>query len=908
MNPRNQPTISAAARRGQANSGVSPFRRSPLAAALVAGLALLAGGNAVAQQAAAPNAAEANALEAVTVRGRPKIEKLKEVPVSVAVVSGAELDRELAADLGSITKRASSVSYNQSNTRGGSLSIRGLGKRGFTETQDPSVLLTVDGVSYGLTQLGNFDFYDVDSVEVYRGPQGTRGGKGATAGELVVNSKQPSFAPTADYQLTYGQRDTVIAKAALGGTIIEDLLAWRSSFSVNKGRGYYSNTSNDRGSYSLYNKDRISGRAQFLLTPSSDFKALFSIDIEPHTTQLQNGLSNYVDTPLRYADGTLVDKTGTSVRSLLNGFTDANGVSHSARSWFANRGLTYANYLNQPVRSGSVSFDRTEGQYVSNKGGSLKLDWDTGSHTVTSITGFRNYTFDARNDEGTVFDVAKFGGGGVYYNQLSQEVKIANQPGGFVDYVAGLYALTTRDTVESHAGFGNDAGAWYANITQYERLDTNAGTNRGAGLALLRDSLDDLYTISRNNIRTRSTAIYGNATWHLTDDLGLNTGLRIGQEKRHSETWAWVANNGVGSALNPASTQYGLKLANGGALGGFALDSSNNLTAANSAAQTAVADSVAQRYYGVSTYSSLTAAQKAQVAAAKAIRLARINGLYSGVAGDYKDRVLPTAVVSPTYKFNENFTGYVSWQYGEKSGSVLQVNNHDTTVKPERTNDFELGFKSVLLDRTLTLNANLFLMNIRDYQQTVVAVDEFQTAQQGSTQYVSVQGNAEKVQSKGIEIDGVYSGLRNTQLRVSASYNDAKYKRFTNAGKPSELNYLSAVFVDQSGKALAGAPKLLVNVGGEYRQPIYGDKVAHVSVNTAFTTRYNNDESLSDFTWVGAHSTTDLSFGVGTARKGFDASIVVRNLFDDRSHEKGWSSYEPNPYPRWVGLVLSGSL
>ncbi|WP_028311473.1 TonB-dependent receptor [Derxia gummosa] len=882
----------------------APLRHLPIAAALLAVFAQPHAG--WAQQAPEPGADE-QSLGTVTVRQRPKLEKLKDTPASVAVVSGAELDRELAQDLGAITKRAASVSFNQNNTRGASLSIRGLGKRGFSEQQDPSVLLTVDGVSYALTQLGNFDFYDIDSVEVYRGPTGTRGGKGGVAGEVIVNSKAPSFAPTADYQLTYGQRDTVIAKAAFGGPIVEDLLAWRSSFIVNKGRGYYSNSSNDRGTLSLYNKDRISGRTQFLLTPTSDFKALATIEIEPKTTQLQNGLANYVDTPLRYADGSLVDRNGTSVRSLLNGYTDSSGVFHQPRGWFANRGLTYGDYLNQPVRSGSVSFDRSEGQYVSTKAGSLKLDWDRDDYVLTSITGFRNYTFDARNDEGTTFDVAKFGGGGVYYNQLSQEFKVANKPGGFVDWVAGAYLLTTRNTVESHQGYGNDAGAWYANITQYERLDTNAGTNRGAGLALLRDSLDDLYTVSRNNLRTRSTALYGNTTWHFTDDFSLVTGLRFGQERRNSSTWAWVDKNGVGSALNPASTQYGLLNKDGSGLGGFAADASGTLAAGNTASQLAVADQVAQRYYGVN-YADLTAPQRLQIATARAIRLARINSLFSGVSGSLKDHALPTAIISPTYRFDENLTGYVSWQYGEKAGSVLQVNDHNKTVKPERTNDFEIGFKSSLLDRTLTLNANLFLMNIRDYQQSVVEVDAYQTALQGSTQYVSVQGNAQKVQSKGLEVDGVYTGLRNVQLRFSASYNDAQYKRFTGAGKPSELTYLPASFLDQSGKTLAGAPKYLVNLGAEYRLPVLGNKVFHASVNNAYTTRYNTDELLSEYSWVAAHSTTDFSVGLGTARKGFDASIVVRNAFDDRSHEKGWTSYEPNPYPRWVGLVFTGAL
>ena len=232
---------------------------------------------------------EPQALGAVTVRGRKRapLELLKDVPLSQSVVSGADLDRELAQDLYSITKRGASISFNQNNTRGASLSIRGLGKRSFTETQDPSVLVISDGVSYGLTQLANFDFYDIDSVNVTRGPQGTLGGKGASTGIVTVSSVRPSFTPSADYQLTYGQRNAVIAQSNFGGAVIDDLLAWRGSFIVDNQRGFYDQAYDTN--YSFYNKNRLSGRTQFLLTPSPDFTALLSVDVQPKAPQLENG-------------------------------------------------------------------------------------------------------------------------------------------------------------------------------------------------------------------------------------------------------------------------------------------------------------------------------------------------------------------------------------------------------------------------------------------------------------------------------------------------------------------------------------------------------------------------------------------------------------------------------------------
>jgi iron complex outermembrane recepter protein len=207
-------------------------------------------------------------IEGVVVVGDREVnrrEELKDTPLSVSVVTGEELDRELSLDLNSMTRRSASIQFNQNNTRGASLSIRGLGRRSFTETQDPSVGLTVDGVSYGLTQLGNFDFFDIDTVEVRRGPQGTLGGKEASAGSVNIVTRRPSFERSADFSLTAGQRDSLLAKATFGGTLLEDLVAWRGSFIADRGRGFYQSAYDPN--YSFYNKNRFGGRVQLLVTP-----------------------------------------------------------------------------------------------------------------------------------------------------------------------------------------------------------------------------------------------------------------------------------------------------------------------------------------------------------------------------------------------------------------------------------------------------------------------------------------------------------------------------------------------------------------------------------------------------------------------------------------------------------------
>ncbi|MDR3353146.1 MAG: Plug domain-containing protein [Zoogloeaceae bacterium] len=114
----------------------------------------------------------------MVVRSRNRLERLQDVPLSVSTVSGAELERLQAKDLSAITKRAANVNWNPGNPRQYSLSIRGIGKQGQTDAQDPSVGIIVDGINYAYNpMISSVDFTDIDAVEVTRGPQGTLHGR-----------------------------------------------------------------------------------------------------------------------------------------------------------------------------------------------------------------------------------------------------------------------------------------------------------------------------------------------------------------------------------------------------------------------------------------------------------------------------------------------------------------------------------------------------------------------------------------------------------------------------------------------------------------------------------------------------------------------------------------------------------
>ncbi len=853
-------------------------------------------------------------LSKITVHTRNRLEPLQDVPVSISVVTGAELDRLDAFDVTDIVKRLGDLQWNFGNQRTSSLALRGFGKQGQTEAQDPSVGVVVDGINYAYNALiSSYDFTDVDTIELARGPQGTLQGKNATLGILNIATRRPSFTPDAEYSVTVGQLGTVIGRAAGGGPLIDDLLAWRATLSVERGKGDVNNLNNPDDTYQ--DKDRVTGRLQFLLTPTENFNARLSYNLTPIGAETTNGRTINTPTPTLWSNGTPNNlNTDASVRL--------------ARPWFTqNTSYSYLNTYLYGAGLNAVDYNQQHPLYTGSDGASAELNWTLGNQTLTSISGYEEYHFNAINDDGTPFDIYQNAGGFLnHYKQLSQELRLSSQTGGFVDYQGGLFFFKAINEAEYRRAWGSDAGAWFATPTQYKILDTPVNTDGSVsgGRYLLENSLNNL-AVDYNNpaglqyIRNKSYAAFAQADWHLTHALTVTTGARATREDRETTSDSLITNNGAGAALNPVSSPG----SNGVQLGGFASNASGALIpGANSAAQLSLADQVAKLYFGVpstsvpgAAYGQLTAAQQAQVGAAKSIRLTQLGVIYGPTNAQPFKQTQPAFVVSPSYKFSDTETGYVSWQYGEKAGIAQVVNGISDIVQPEKNTSYELGLKSSLLHRTLILDADVYLTNIKNYQQSVRITDQYTTAlniQQGiipNQAYTTTTGNVPKVRSKGIEVDAIYNGIRNLTLRFSGSYIDAYYVSFPNSAEPLETAYATAPpYRDVSGQPLAGASRVYANLGIDYRLPISSNYALRWSSNTAFNSRFNSDISLSAYAWVPASAITDVSIGISKLDNKFDIGVIAKNAFNDGTIlGRTWNSYTP-PFQRWIGLIASGRL
>ena len=888
----------------------------------------------------AEDAATAGEIETIYVSSRVALATKQDVPASISVISGDDL-RALGADsLRDITRRAANISRNNSsNARSQGLVIRGIGRRGSTEAQDPTVGITVDGIPYLYPGLSAWDWVDIDNVEVARGPQGTTGGSYASFGNLTLNTKRPTFDPTTEWSLRLGQRDTVFGTAAIGGPVIDDVLAWRGTFYVNKLLGYYKNDYWN-GNQTYTDRLKISGKTQFLFKPTDHYTVHLSVDLQPKTFQNDNGLNFFHDTPATYTDGAAVTAL------------DAKG--RLSRRWFGQlENYSYDNnYIN--YNSGTQNNDNQLPLITGTRGVGLTQNWVFGTDSLlTSISGWRDLDFEARNDEGTPFDISTQGGGGVRFQQFTQELRLNTRFGDLAELTTGAFYAHHTYEVDSKTGWGDDAGAWFANNAQYKVLDTDGD---GASRYLLQQSLTGLRRISTAYIDNDSKAVFGNVKWNITNQFKLETGLRVTAEDRKNKTFQLIGDNGYGGVLNASISGNGVPLGgfdsyfnsqskyladgvtlrdgvwvrdgfvlsqktideNGTAGAVYVLPQTYALTTdTNSGARletaSLAANAAAKKYFGVETWAGLSDKQKSQLFNAQSIRKAQLGQIFNMLQAEVYKKTQYTYVISPSYKFNDQVTSYFSFQHGEKPGISQVIGGNSLLVDGESGNHFELGTKTSLFDNHLLFNADVFFSRLKNYQQTSKVFDEYTTNlnNDGNQAYLDAAANVPKIEIHGLEIDGSYNGIPYTTITLAAAYNIARYKEFPSAPQTSETNPNAAgysPYQDLSGRILPGAAKYTGNLGVDFRYPVSSRYEVFANANVNYTSRYNSDITLSAYSWIDDYTVLDAGLGFGRRDQGFSVTLLGRNIADAEGKAYNWQNGILDTTPRWYGVIFAGRL
>lgn len=462
------------------------------------------------------------ALEEIVVTAQKRAQSLQDVAVTVSAVSDTMLSNSGIASVGELQAVVPNLSIVSSNSLAQtSISIRGAGTGGSDPTLEPSVGIFVDGVFMPRSVFGISDLVDIEQVEVLAGPQGTLYGKNTNAGVISISTQKPSDTFEASLKQSLGSYNLTDTKASVSGPITENL-AYRVSTRQRKRDG------TEEGEYNneQYNQiDRQSYRGMLEWTPSENLlirpTAYYSIE----DSNIGSG-------------ETFLDPNGTFsglVSSLNGGLLENSSASDHKKT------LTH----------GSKS--RLEVQ-----GASLLIDYDFDQFSITSISSYqewRNKTFsDGDETSINLEDINDR----VEEDSISQELRFTSTAGGDIEWVAGLFYFKShlnRGDADNPFASVNDAltpfAAAYGGAVS-GALNCAPPASPAAAQACQGAALYSAFTPGggfrlESNHNTESLAIYGQASYNLSDNTKLNLGLRLGREEKEFDYVTSVISSGAPS-------------------------------------------------------------------------------------------------------------------------------------------------------------------------------------------------------------------------------------------------------------------------------------------------------------------------------------------------------------------------
>jgi len=345
------------------------------------------------QQTGRTSIADATNVIVVTGTKTQNAENVQDVPLAVTAFNAESLDALKVRDVQGLTYSAPNVSLDQIGTSRGTanFSIRGLGINSSIPSIDPTVGVFVDGVYLGFSGGVVFDLFDLESVEILRGPQGILFGRNTTGGAVLINTGNPTdyltgkFRAAVDGPLVDGGRGgaNYTVSGVISGPIVEDTLLFKLGAYYNKNEGYFTN----------------------LFDGSNHGKA--------ETKILRGALEG------RFGDLTLTGK--------LDYFTsDGDGPSGQ------NRGVFERDTFD-------LSIDE-RGNYDNEIWtGSLTAEVDIGPGTLTNIFGYRDYSATTLGDIDSLPIFGFHSSTETEQDQISNEIRYAISTDNFDLTIGGFY-------------------------------------------------------------------------------------------------------------------------------------------------------------------------------------------------------------------------------------------------------------------------------------------------------------------------------------------------------------------------------------------------------------------------------------------------------------------------------------
>jgi iron complex outermembrane receptor protein len=389
-------------------------------------------------------------VDEVLVTATRRETKLGDTPISMSVITSDQIEHQRIVNFSDVELAIPNLVFTQVTRQETYFSIRGTGVDNDTPGSDAGVSVFIDGVPRTGVHDTNPDLFDLQGIEVLRGPQGTLFGRNTTGGAVIIHTVAASFERSVKSQLTYGSDNLVELNGLATGPVIADTLAGKISFLLHSRDGNVDNIVQNRENG---REKSGSARGQLLWTPLEDLRVVFAGDYLRDRSESRLGLLETTFVPSIFP-------------TLQYGPDVTNGA------------LT-------PHASSTIV------------GLSTTVDWSTQLGTLTSITGYRSVTngitYAPLGDPSTELLADQQ----VKDRQYTEEIHFVSPTGQPLTWLAGLFYLhlnrldDTLFTIAPNAGtvvsylYPDGGSSWH----NQEVLTTSRAVFGEATYAV-RDNLD----------------------------------------------------------------------------------------------------------------------------------------------------------------------------------------------------------------------------------------------------------------------------------------------------------------------------------------------------------------------------------------------------------------------------------
>jgi iron complex outermembrane receptor protein len=348
-------------------------------------------------------------LQEVVVTAQKRATLASRTPASLAVITGDDLKAEGAADTKRLAELMPNVQLGNGAAGAVEVSMRGIGSTNNSEVGDPAVSVSIDGVVLGRPQMAGAALFDIERVEVLRGPQGTLYGRNSTAGAINIITRKPTKSFEGEIGFGLSNRKGIQADAMFN-VPVNQTLALRGVVSGSKRDGYIDSAhSRNKFTDDHNDVDNTSARVHGLLDFGAGRSLLVSADYSH-----DGGTGPGAVDPNRVA----ANSTGSEGRTILNSrYEGRNRIDSNGLSAEYKQGLSFADLTMQAAH-------RTQKREL-------------------------------------IYSIADGPAGGAYYSYQEQdtlEARLASQGNGALEWVGGVFLFREKGSpivLQSFSGTGN---------------------------------------------------------------------------------------------------------------------------------------------------------------------------------------------------------------------------------------------------------------------------------------------------------------------------------------------------------------------------------------------------------------------------------------------------------------------